>query len=168
MRSMSTSLRAGDFLRYYRWQSSSGSFKSRAWFDWMASERAAKLLQLVYSNWCLASVRSMWVCGNVCVCVVRMWVGGYVWGIYVSVLTIRIQFVVVVVYIMTAYFAFNLLMHQAPGKPKVKGWLAASARSEMKMFFKPSHPGPSQRALLKYPVDKCMYEYWTQTMYRTS
>lgn len=43
------------------------------------------------------------------------------WGIYVSVLSIRIQIVVVVVYIMAAYFAFNLLMHQAPGKPKVKG-----------------------------------------------
>lgn len=43
-------------------------------------------------------------------------------GIYVSVLSIRIQIVVVVVvYIMAAYFAFNLLMHQAPGKPKVKG-----------------------------------------------
>lgn len=60
------------------------------------------------------------VCVWVCCAHVSGWV--YVGGIYVSVLSIRIQIVVVVVvYIMAAYFAFNLLMHQAPGKPKVKG-----------------------------------------------
>lgn len=113
-------------------------------------ERAAKILQLVYSNWCLASLSCVRVCAIVCAWVLCV-------GIYVSVLSIRIQIVWLYscLYIMAAYFAFNLLMHQAQGtrhqasgtKPKVKGWLAACVRSEMKMFFKLSNPSPAPPTL---------------------
>lgn len=53
-------------------------------------ERAAKILQLVYSNWCLASLSCVRVCAIVCAWVLCV-------GIYVSVLSIRIQIVVVFV-----------------------------------------------------------------------
>lgn len=110
-------------------------------------ERAAKILQLVYSNWCLASLSCVRVCAIVCAWVLCV-------GIYVSVLSIRIQIVVVFVSLHNGSvlcFQFTNApgtRHKASGtKPKVKGWLAACVRSEMKMFFKLSNPSPAPPTL---------------------
>lgn len=80
--------------------------------EWVSCKASAtRLLKL------MSSFSSFCVCVWLCCAHVSGWV--CVGGIYVSVLSIRIQIVVVVVvYIMAAYFAFNLLMHQAPGKAK--------------------------------------------------